>query len=370
MMTDKIAGSVSSGASVSKANGGSSSNFNKVLSERSKALAEDGQGGGVRSRAAVYTDSDRGAAFIAVKIGTVTAEHPTVSDLLIRNPGLKKECWNIVFATRNRDKVYTRIPDGTDIYYNPETRELLWGDMLRESDTPSAVASVPQVPVEDRDRIIQSAGAAENEPGGNNSDAVAGGLVEGLADAVKPMIGKTYAAMDCYELLVNGLGKMGIRYYGQNGLGRRMMAGALDKGLPMNAFLNGEGLIRFSGSETYRKTFNRVRDPVGQAHQVMGEMAAQLEKGSILSFSTESRGHTGIVSRRNGAWTFINSGVMDNSVERSAPRKGVGEENLAREIENWFRIAARRGESLVITLGRLSRNKLAAYGMGDGGRKA
>lgn len=179
------------------------------------------------------------------------------------------------------------------------------------------------------------------------------------------MIGKPYAAMNCYELLVKGLSKMGVRYYGRDGLGRQMMAGAVDKGLPVNAFLNGEGLIQFSGSETYKKSLNRVSDPIAQARQVMGEMAAHLEKGSILSFSTESRGHTGIVSNRNGAWTFINSGVMDNSVERSATAKGVGEESLSREIENWFRIAARRNESLVITLGKLSRNKLAAY---DGGK--
>jgi hypothetical protein len=170
--------------------------------------------------------------------------------------------------------------------------------------------------------------------------------------------------MDCYELLVNGLSRMGIRYHGRNGLGREMIAGARDRGLPMNAYLNGEGLIRYSGSETYRKSLYKVSDPIGQARQVMDEMAAHLEKGSILSFSIESRGHTGIVSSRDGAWTYINSGVMDNPVGHRTTAKGVGEENLAREIENWFRLAARKNESLIITLGKLNQNKLAAYEAG------
>jgi hypothetical protein len=201
--------------------------------------------------------------------------------------------------------------------------------------------------------------AAESEPRTLNA---------GLVDAVEPMIGKSYAEMNCYELLVNGLSRMGIQYYGRGGLGHQMMTGAMDRGLPMNAYLNGEGLVRFSGSETYRKSLFTVSDPVGQARQVMGEIAAYLEKGSILSFSTESRGHTGIVSSRNGDWTYINSGVMDNPVGEKATRKGVGEESLAREIENWFRLAARKNESLVITLGKLNQNKLAAYGDGKGPR--
>ena len=93
-------------------------------------------------------------------------------------------------------------------------------------------------------------------------------------------------------------------------------------------------------------------------------MAAHLEKGNILSFSTETRGHTGIVSNKNGTWTYINSGVIDNPVNKNTTPKGVGEEKLDKEIENWFRLAFKRNESLVITLGKLNQNKLAAYEAG------
>jgi len=178
------------------------------------------------------------------------------------------------------------------------------------------------------------------------------------------MMGKSYSDVNCYELVVAGLNNMGVRYFGQGGMGNEMVTGALQKGLPKNAYLNGEGLIRFSGSESYRKSFARISDPERQARQVMAEMAGHLEKGSILSFSTESRGHTGVVSNKDGEWTFINSGVMDHPVAATTTSKGVGEESLAREVENWFELAAEENESLVITVGKLNSTKLAAYGTG------
>ncbi|MCJ7603604.1 MAG: hypothetical protein MUO63_19150, partial [Desulfobulbaceae bacterium] len=76
------------------------------------------------------------------------------------------------------------------------------------------------------------------------------------------------------------------------------------------------------------------------------------------SFSTPTRGHTGIISQHNQMWTFINSGYMDNQVEKTGRSKGVGEEVLAKEIKNWCKVAAKTGESLVITLGRLQEEKL------------
>lgn len=293
-----------------------------------------------------------------VKIGTITSKNPTVSNLLIGNSALKKDCWNIIYAEQNRDKAYTRIPAGTDIYYDPSTRELLWGDMMEKrmggtTTAPPAEMSETLAPVETAAPPVSGG----TEAGG---DALSGNLV----DAVRSMIGKTYSDVNCYELVVSGLDKMGIRYYGRDGLGNRMITGALENGLPENAYLNGEGLIQYSGSESYRKAFMRVSDPEAQAKEVMAEMAGYLESGSILAFSTESRGHTGVVSNRDGAWTYINSGNMDHPVNTAATSKGVGEESLAREIEDWFRLAAGKDESLVITVGKLNSSKLAAYGGG------
>jgi hypothetical protein len=100
--------------------------------------------------------------------------------------------------------------------------------------------------------------------------------------------------------------------------------------------------------ENVEKTAGRIYD----------EMAPYLQKGYILSFSTPNRGYTGIISQHDLTWSFINSGHLDNQVNQTRSAKGVGEEDLTREIRNWCRVAARRSESLMITLGRLQAEKL------------
>jgi hypothetical protein len=67
------------------------------------------------------------------------------------------------------------------------------------------------------------------------------------------------------------------------------------------------------------------------------------------------------VSRADDAWTFINSGAMDNPVKATRLAKGVGEESLEAEVRNWFELAKARRESLRITLGRLDEQKLLAH---------
>ena len=371
MMIDQISGIPSNEPSAHRMNIDKSSNFNKVLSEKMSVVAHNARSSDTHLETSPSGDAPDFSATKLVKIGTITSKNPTVSNLLIRNPALKKDCWNIIYAQQNRDKAYTCIPTGTDIYYDPATKELLWGDMMDTFAEPSVVASASSGPGAFQSETAISATTSDNNAVYRLAKGPEGrvdGLNENLVDTVKPMIGKTYADMNCYELLVNVLSKMGVQYYGRDGLGRRMVAGAMDKGLPINAYLNGEGLIRFSGSETYRKSFLRVSDPVGQARKVIQEMASHLEKGSILSFSIESQGHAGIISSKNGSWTYINSGIMDNPVDKITTSKGVGEESLDREIENWFRLAARKNESLVITLGKLDKNKLAVYGSGKGHR--
>jgi hypothetical protein len=364
MMVDKISVNPTAAVPARTVAASGSANFNKTLSEITSMSAKSSHAADAGQDASAGGPARELSVAKTVKIGTITSKTPTVSNLLIQNPQLKKDCWNIIYDRQNRDKAYTRIPDGTDIYYNPATKELLWGDMVDKTAAGPAEASNRTGSVMSQIRTNPSSVASDSNLTAPAAESEPRALNAGLVDAVEPMIGKSYAEMDCYELLVNGLSRMGVRYHGRNGLGREMIAGAMDKGLPMNAYLNGEGLIRYSGSETYRKALFKVTDPVGQARQVMDEMTAHLEKGSILSFSIESRGHTGIVSNRDGSWTYINSGVMDNPVGRRITAKGVGEESLAREIENWFRLAARKNESLVITLGKLNQNKLAAYEAG------
>lgn len=365
MMIDHINGNLSGGLSFVKTDGLKSSSFNRMLADTTASLSGNSQLLHGRMETP-HTDLQQEPTVVKlVKIGTISSKTPTVSNILIQNPALKKECWNIIYASQNEGKEYTRIRAGTDIYLNPETKELLWGDMIQKTTSAPAFADAPP-----RADNPETAGAVLR-PGQENliaqqmsagPDAQTNGLSEKLVKAVEPMIGKTYSDINCYELLVNGLSKLGVRYTGRGGLGRKLMARAMDKGLPMNTYLNGEGLIELSGSKVYGRSFLKINDAAGQAKKVIQEIAPHLEKGSVLSFSTESRGHTGIVSNKNGKWTFINSGVMDNPVDSIIAPKGVGEEKLKEEIENWFHLAAERNESLVITLGKFNQNKLAAFG--------
>jgi hypothetical protein len=61
-----------------------------------------------------------------VKIGNISPEKPTVSHLSINHPEYGQECWKIIHSELNKDKPYTQIPDGTKIYLEPESKEIIW----------------------------------------------------------------------------------------------------------------------------------------------------------------------------------------------------------------------------------------------------
>ena len=277
-----------------------------------------------------------------VLLGALSAEKPTVSDLLEEHPVYGRDTWRIVHSERNHAKPFTQIRPGTEIWLNTETLELAWGragDRLEPS--PDSIELASAAP-EARTRPVS----------GPDS------FSEKLVDAVKPYMGATYEELDCFELLVQGLEKLGIRYGGRGGLGEHLVKTAVGKGLPWNAYLNGEGLIQTSGSQIYSKSISRIRDIEAQARRLFVELEPLLEKGFILSFSTPTRGHTGIISQSERLWTFINSGDMDHHVSSRSASKGVGEESLTEEIRNWVRLAADRKEPLLVTLGRLVEEKL------------
>ncbi len=281
-----------------------------------------------------------------VSLGTVSRENPNVSSLLVRHPVYKQDCWSLLYNEVNRNKPYTRIRPGTEIFLDPKTREIVWGKMLQApAETSRSVAETRLPPP-----------ASEQDPAAAGED-----FSERLVGAVKPFFGRPYGEMNCYELLVKGLTKLGVRYQGAGGLGRKLMGMAKEQGLPRYAYFNGEGLIAASGSPVYSKTLLKVRSPEAEAATLLNEIEPYLEKGQILSFSIHSRGHTGIVSQEKGTWTLINSGEMDHSLKANGLRKGVGEESLAAEVRNWFDLAESRRESLRITLGRLNEQKLLAY---------
>ena len=119
-----------------------------------------------------------------------------------------------------------------------------------------------------------------------------------------------------------------------------------------------EGIVKAAGSLILSKNYPKIANWRDEAANLIKEIKPLLDNGQILSFSTEKRGHTGIVSQQNDQWTFINSGRLDNSVDLNSLRRGVGEEILHKEILNWFKLAHVKRETLSVTLGRLEQDRI------------
>ena len=272
-----------------------------------------------------------------VAIGTITRDKPTVSHLLVNHPDYKKDCWRIIHADINRDKPFTRIRAGETIYIDPATAEITWG---------TAPAPAPVL-------ALQDAMAAPEAP----DDTLSARFIQ----ALKPYMGTDHSKVDCYELVVNGIKSLGYQYHGQAGIKSSLMERALHDRLPVNAYLTGEGLMEKTGKTIVSKSFENIGDPAQAAMTFVREIQPLLRQGRILSFSTPTKGHTGVISKAENQWTFINSGIMDNSVGKSVNANAVGEEFLTDELENWFALAKKQKEPLRITIGTLDQKKLAMF---------
>lgn len=277
-----------------------------------------------------------------VFLGRVTRQTPTVSHLLVQGP-YKEACWDILAENVNADKPFTRIPKGEAIYMNPDTHEILWGKQM-DSQTLTGPDALP----------VKSASAMPKNPPRADS----------LDGAAAHFMGIAYERMNCYELVVAGLETMGIQYRGQEGLGRYLIDQAVNKGRAMNHHLTGEGVTRAIGRDLHVVALDSIPRVGPAVDQAMEALSEKLEPGQILSFSTPTRGHTGIVSQQENTWTFINAGVMDNLVNGDSRGKSVGEEHLAAEIRNWVTRAHREGRGLRITLGTPDPGKLARFQSG------
>jgi hypothetical protein len=278
----------------------------------------------------------------SIKIGTIDSSNPTVSHLLKNHPQLNEHTWNLLASSLNKGKPFDRIARGTEIFINAETMEITWhgADALKTVPHRANVTPPP----------VSPASASLPEPSGR--------LPADLSEAVQKYMGTSYDEINCYELLVKGLHQMDIPYSGKNGLFSKLTRMAVDKGMAPNAYLNGEGIIKAAGSLVLSKNYSGITDWKNDAAALIRELEPLLDNGQILSFSTEKRGHTGIVSQKDKQWTFINSGRLDNSVNRNSLPHGVGEETLSKEINNWFKTAHARREMLSVTLGRLSQGTI------------
>lgn len=273
----------------------------------------------------------------SIQLGTIDSSNPTVSHLLKNHPLLREHTWDLLASSMNKDKPFDRIANGTEISLDAGSMEITWNsaESLRAVSHNAHLA----------DQALPASAPLLERSGRQPAD---------LSEAVQKYMGTSYDEINCYELLVKGLHQMDIPYSGKNGLFSKLTRMALDKGMAPNAYLNGEGIIKAAGSLVLSKNYTGISDWKNDAAALIKELEPLLDNGQILSFSTEKRGHTGVVSQKDEQWTFINSGRLDNSVNRNSLPHGVGEETLREEINNWFKMAHARRENLSVTLGRLS----------------
>ncbi len=269
-----------------------------------------------------------------ISLGTLGSDALTVSHLLARSE-FSDEKWQILSLPVNANKNFRHIPAGSPVHINRETKEICWDAAPSPSNPP------PTLFAEEKIATLPTQKA------------------ENLSTAVRQFIGTPYSKIDCYGLVVRGLKNIGIQYEGKNGLYHRLTDMAKARGLAPNAYLTGEGLVAAAGSRVLYEAFPVITRPDFAARQTLEKMSGLLERGQILSFSTPTRGHTGIISRQpDGEWTFINSGRMDHPVTPTQTSKEVGEEALLAELTNWFRLARQRRESLTVTLGTIDPGRI------------
>lgn len=278
----------------------------------------------------------------SIQIGRIDNNNPTVSHLLKNHPQFQAQTWNLLASSINKEKPFHRIANGTEIHLNVENMEITW----KQTDNSKTISHLAKNVVPEEMNLSATIPDHLGRPATD------------LSEAVQKYLGTSYDEMNCYELLVKGLHQMDIPYSGKDGLFSKLTSMALDKGKAPNAYLNGEGIVKAAGSLVLSKNYADITNWKNEAATLIKEIEPLLDNGQILSFSTEKRGHTGIVSKKNNQWTFINSGRLDNSVNINSLHRGVGEEILREEISNWFKLAHAKKETLSVTLGQLKQDRI------------
>lgn len=278
-----------------------------------------------------------------VNIGSINSGHPTISHLLKKHPDYTNKAWDIIFSPANRNIPYDTLPLGTLVFIDPKTSEL----SFQKAET-AKLAQADDNKNTAQDTTSTSAQAVPDSDG----------FAKKFVDSVKTYLGRPYQKINCYGLVVRGLEDIGVNYKGTDGLRQHLVQMATDKGLRHNAYHNGEGLIEIAGTKLFDESFSAIKNAEQQADEVMNKIKPLLKEGMLLSFSTPYRGHTGVVSQKNGEWTYVNSGVIDHQVDGGKTTKRVGEETLAEEMTNWFKLAKNKRTSLKVSAGMFDTEKL------------
>jgi hypothetical protein len=152
---------------------------------------------------------------------------------------------------------------------------------------------------------------------------------------------------DCYEYLVGMIESRGISYYGSGGISSELIDRAASEGRNMYAYFNGEGITDLLCPDPVKVEVPDASEE--QFEKVWQQIEPNLEEGAILSYSSRRFGHTGLVSRANGEWNYLNS--SGNYGDKDSYR--VIEEDLKSEVKGWLRRAERDNAFISITLGRI-----------------
>jgi len=164
-----------------------------------------------------------------------------------------------------------------------------------------------------------------------------------------------YKNSDCLEFLANLLEDNGIAYYGKNGLAHRLIGQARSQGKSLNAYLTGEGLTRVLSRQPI--TVRLKRDHQETFGQVWDQLEPHIQSGSILSFSSKSFGHTGLVDRVDNRWAYFNASGTVGKPETYR----VKAEDLKPEIRSWFERAKKQKTFLNITIGTIDSSLAAQF---------
>jgi hypothetical protein len=127
------------------------------------SLARTGQNQNAEGKAGISRDQSTREKNNFIKIGKITSTQPTVSHLSINHPEYGQKCWEIIHSDLNKDKPYTRIPEGTKIYLDPETKEFVWDNSKQKAQTFDFSTNQPSNHVlKTTDRLSFSAGQKTN----------------------------------------------------------------------------------------------------------------------------------------------------------------------------------------------------------------
>ncbi|MBF0495678.1 MAG: hypothetical protein HQK58_03740 [Deltaproteobacteria bacterium] len=203
-----------------------------------------------------------------------------------------------------------------------------------------------------------------------NQTAKDSSLGQSLVNAARGKhLGNPRSSENCYELMANLLEDVGVNYYGPTGLYSHLVNKARQEGKAGNAYLTGEGL---TGTICAPQDVNRLiiskndlKNPAKAVDQVWQKLEPQLKEGDILSFSSKKFGHTGVVGRYKGEWSYINSGYADHPVESTAKSSHrVEEETLKDEVLVHAKRARKYNQDLMITVGTPNQIQAAPYTRG------